>query len=160
MSTCSTPAVPTVVGLDDELLDATHLLPAAAAVAAIANAGHWYLLRYDPQARELRLNPGPGPGPDRLPQIVRRLRHVQRTAGPGPYGRPRWVPVDPALAHQFAALEALVLHGPTTATRCLLRHQQADYRVDIQIRARADAPPAFAGALFTFNPATDGRPSA
>ena len=61
MSTSSTPAVPIVVGLDDELLDATHLLPVAATVAAIANAGHWYLLRYDPQARELRLNPSPGP---------------------------------------------------------------------------------------------------
>ena len=82
MSTSSTPAVPIVVGLDDELLDATHLLPVAATVAAIANAGHWYLLRYDPQARELRLNPSPGP--DRTPQIVRRF------APPGPaQGQPR-----------------------------------------------------------------------
>lgn len=125
MPTSSSPAVPLVVGLDDELLDATYLLPVAA-VAAIANAGDWYLLRYDPRARELRLNPSPGP--DRTPQIVCRFRHqVQRKASPRSSGRPRWAPVDAASAHQFAALEALALHGPATP-RGRLRRGHPDPR--------------------------------
>ncbi len=141
-----------VVEIDDELLPVHQLLPHAAVVAAVAGAGQWYQLHYDPKTSELRYLHSPT-GPERTPEVLRRRGNTVQIKTPGPHYN-RWVPAGYALARQFLTIAQLPLPGRVTALRSMVGRGGAQYRVDLQLNSAGEADDAaeFAGATFAANP--------